>query len=180
MIVAFALGVTGCTTPYMRDRGNDAADIITLSVGTGAGAKARIGPVQAGLVYQRDTVGLRNGSLFARRPSLSTLDDRGISDEHGMDLNLLICGVEVSNTGDVIVERGKEFNTINLIVPVSIADPASSRLKPHYFFQIEALIGLGPTLRLGVNLGELVDFILGWTTVDIFNDDFESRHLGLN
>ena len=37
--------------------------------------------------------------------------------------------------------------------------------------QIEAAIGIGPSLRLGFNPGELLDFILGWTTVDIYGDD---------
>ena len=26
-------------------------------------------------------------------------------------------------------------------------------------------------VRLEINLGELLDFVLGWTTLDIFNDD---------
>jgi hypothetical protein len=33
------------------------------------------------------------------------------------------------------------------------------------------LLGLGGTLRLGFNPGELLDFILGWTAIDIYNDD---------
>ncbi len=31
----------------------------------------------------------------------------------------------------------------------------------------------GLTLGLGFNPGELLDFILGWTTLDIFKDDIE-------
>ena len=37
--------------------------------------------------------------------------------------------------------------------------------------QCELAAGLGPTVRLGFNPGELVDFILGWTTLDIYGDD---------
>ena len=44
---------------------------------------------------------------------------------------------------------------------------------PSYYNQIEAVIGVGPSLRLGFNPGELLDFILGWTTIDIYKDDLE-------
>ncbi len=169
--IAFAGLATGCasTRGYFVDRGRDAADIFTVTAGVGAGAKARVGPLQAGLVYQKDYAGLRSGALFARRPSLSLEDDRAL------DINLFICGAESSNTGDVITKREKDFNTFNLIVPVAIVEPESSQLTPPYFFQIEALVGLGPTVRLGFNPAELLDFILGWTTVDIFGDDLETR-----
>jgi hypothetical protein len=30
-------------------------------------------------------------------------------------------------------------------------------------------------LRVGFNPGELVDFLLGWTTLDIYNDDLGTR-----
>ena len=169
LLLALAAISTGCasTGGYFVDRGRDAADIFTATVGVGAGAKARIGPIQAGLVYQKDSIGLRSGSFFARRPSLSKEDDRA------MDINLLFCGVETSNTGDEIVRRGKKFSTWNYIVPVEYGI-FSSHLNPEYFFQVEALIGLGPTVRLGLNFGELLDFILGWTTIEIFNDDLNS------
>ena len=32
-----------------------------------------------------------------------------------------------------------------------------------------------PQARLGLNPGELLDFGLGWTTLDIFADDLEAR-----
>jgi len=98
-----------------------------------------------------------------------------LEDDRALDINLLICGAESSNTGDDIVRRGKEINTFNVIVPVMIVEPQSSQLNPEYFFQVEALIGLGPTVRLGLNCAELLDFIIGWTTIDIFNDDLGQR-----
>ena len=42
-----------------------------------------------------------------------------------------------------------------------------------YYTQIEAVVGAGPSVRLGFNPGELLDFILGWTTIDIYKDDLE-------
>lgn len=40
-----------------------------------------------------------------------------------------------------------------------------------YLTQIEVSTGIGGTLRFGFNPFELLDFILGWTTIDIFSDD---------
>ena len=45
----------------------------------------------------------------------------------------------------------------------------------YYYAQMEAVIGLGPSIRLGFNPGEVLDFVLGWFTIDIFNDDLEWR-----
>ena len=42
-----------------------------------------------------------------------------------------------------------------------------------FFTQVEVALGLGGTCRLGFNIGELVDFLLGWGGKDIFNDDLE-------
>jgi len=30
-------------------------------------------------------------------------------------------------------------------------------------------------LRIGFDIGALLDFVLGWTTIDIYSDDLESR-----
>ena len=47
----------------------------------------------------------------------------------------------------------------------------------HYYTQVEAAAGLLliPSVRLGLNPGELIDFVLGWTTLDIFQDDLEAE-----
>jgi len=160
--------VTGCATPYMTDRGRDAADIFTATVGLGAGAKARVGPVQAGLILNMDVGGIRNGELFTHEKSHSRRGNPG-------EVNLLVVGGETSNTSEEIRRRNKEFNTLNLIVPVAIVEPETSQLTPHYFTQLEVVCGLGPSIRLGFNPGELLDFILGWATIDIYNDDLEKR-----
>jgi hypothetical protein len=68
--------MTGCasTGRYFADRGRDAADIATVCVGVGAGAKVQIGPVHAGLIANTDLVGLRGGRLF----TFQTGEDGGI------------------------------------------------------------------------------------------------------
>lgn len=42
-----------------------------------------------------------------------------------------------------------------------------------YLFQIEVYVGVGLGIRLGFNFAELLDFIFGFTTIDILDDDLE-------
>lgn len=60
-----------------------------------------------------------------------------------------------------------------LTLPKGITQVVSTeeRVPWWYFTEIEAVGGLGLTLRMGVNPGEFVDFLLGWFGIDIFNDD---------
>ena len=46
--------LVACSLPYMKDRGRDGADVFTLTVGYGLGAKARAGPVTAAALFNRD------------------------------------------------------------------------------------------------------------------------------
>jgi hypothetical protein len=41
-----------------------------------------------------------------------------------------------------------------------------------YYTQIEVAGGLGMALRLGFNVGELVDFIIGFSGADLYRDDY--------
>jgi hypothetical protein len=153
----------------MANRGRDLADIFTATVGVGGGAKARIGPIQAGVILNLDKAGLRNGELFVH--------EKGPYSRRGNpgEINLLVLGGETSNTSETIRKRNKEFNTLNLIVPVGIVEPETSQMTPHYFTQLEVVCGLGPSFRLGFNPGELLDFVLGWAKIDIYNDDIERK-----
>ncbi len=50
---------------------------------------------------------------------------------------------------------------------------AGSSFPWYYYTQCEVCLGVLRGVRLGVNPGELLDFLLGWTTLDTFNDDLE-------
>ena len=65
LVLALVTLATGCATPYMVDRGRDAKDVFTATVGTGLGAKARVGPINAGLFTGADFYGLRGGEFAA-------------------------------------------------------------------------------------------------------------------
>jgi hypothetical protein len=41
----------------------------------------------------------------------------------------------------------------------------------YYYTQIEAALGVGGTIRIGMNAGEIMDFLFGWVGVDIMHDD---------
>lgn len=43
--------------------------------------------------------------------------------------------------------------------------------NPAYYTQFEISIGLGVTIRLGVNPGEFIDFLVGFASLDLYGDD---------
>ena len=67
-------------------------------------------------------------------------------------------------------DRGKGFGAMSAI-PFFVYDAGPRSI---YFSQLEASVGLGPTLTFGINLGELADFFLGWAGKDILQDDLSS------
>jgi hypothetical protein len=172
-----AIGVTGCvsTRNYLVNRGRDATDIITITGGLGAGAKARIGPLSAGLIANVDWIGLRGGSVFINKP------DRGPEYVFGMyDFNCTLIGEEYCGDRwkNIPSLRGKSYRAktlggISLLETPSGDHPRANTIP--YYTQIELAAGLLGTARLGLNPGELLDFVLGWTTLDIFSDDIEHK-----
>jgi hypothetical protein len=119
------------------------------------------------LVYQKDAVGLRNGTGFASRPSLKMAEGSG-----GWDLLALYFGGEQSNQGAAVDRRKKGFKTMVMFVPTGWWDTDTLKSVPcHYLTQIEVAGGAGFGFRFAFNPGELFDFLLGWATLDLFRDD---------
>ena len=50
-------------------------------------------------------------------------------------------------------------------------DVAWSRGHLYRLTQLEVAGGIVATGKLGLNPGELLDFLLGWTTLDLYDDD---------
>ena len=164
--------LAGCATPYMQDRKHDAADIFTVTVGTGAGAKARAGPITVGLLGNNDLFGFRKGCSLAPHHDLGSL---GM-----MDLTCTLLSYEAfgSGWGGIAKDRGKYYEAKG-ICGLTWAEIWGWKEAPWnanipYYTQIDAVLGVGGSLRLGVNAGELLDFIIGWSTFDIFADDVET------
>jgi len=159
--------LTGCATPYMIDRKRDLADIFTVAVGEGAGVKVQVGPIAApGLIWSFNRAGLVGGDPFV---------DSDASCDHGADFATcpILAVFDTGNMSDVAVQRNKFYQaTYCLCFPVfKDVEGNDARYPAPYFTQLEITAGLWYTLKLGVNPGELLDFLLGWTMVDIYHDD---------
>ena len=174
--LALCIAASGCSTAYYAQRGRDASDIVTATLGFGAGARARVGPVQAGLLWNTDVCGLRGGALGQvvcyethTREAVAPYPFRAPSlPDAQVRLPKRIFGNERYHVGDystAVARRGKAYEAVSAVPFVSVAD------EPEYYTQVEAVVGILVTLRLGLNVGELVDFVLGWTTIDIYGDD---------
>ena len=162
--IAAILGMNGCASSkaYLVDRGRDAADIFTATIGLGVGAKARVGPLQTGLLAQSDLVGLRGGAF-------PFVWDQGQYEIFPtIDLQAVYCGAENFDAdGYLTAIRYKDFSYESMI-PIYHTEKTPC---PYYYTQIDVVVALGPSIRLGCNPGEFLDFLLGWGTIDIFNDD---------
>lgn len=180
---------TGCASGYWIDRGRDAKDVFTCTYGYGAGAKVRVSAVNLGLFANLDARGLRTGKVGP----LGTLCDAPF------DLILLIRSMERCTTSHLESDRHKTFVSKGLLGIALAGDGtgkddlewevifptmrarnifpkiAFTRSIIPYYTQVEAAAGLGLTLRVGINIGELLDFVLGWTTLDLFGDDIATQ-----
>lgn len=164
-LLIILLSTSACSSKgYWSDRGRDALDIVTVGVGMGVGAKAQLGPLQAGALFEADGYTLRGSELTS-----GGLINNG-------EWQTLAIGEQQFVTTEL--DRNKNYSAATTIDQQTI--PFIYRLKcPDkaaywYYTQIEAVLAAGPALRLGFNPGELVDFILGWASVDIMSDDLMS------
>jgi hypothetical protein len=174
---------SGCaSTGYLGNRMRDAGDIFTATVGKFGIAKVRMGPLRTGVFAGEDIAGLRAGEIFF--PS-DVHDNR----EETFDSCVLDASEEIFEPGGLQIakERGKLFRTdkyptdkypFNVLyfpffnIPVKNPEITLPQKIP-YYTQIEVAAGIYRGIRLGINPGEILDFILGWTTIDIFDDDLK-------
>lgn len=156
------LGLTGCT--WLRQRGEDALDVLTLAAVAGGGVGVDIGPLGVGLDYFEDLAGLRGGAVGINRP---------LAPADGRHVQLLLLGYESTPPVAGALARGKCFTVIK--APIGIPDTETLGQVPPPFApcwtRVEAVIGLWFGLRVGINPGELVDFLVGWTGLDLYADD---------
>jgi hypothetical protein len=169
LLAVLATLTSGCSPRgYFTDRWADAKDVFTATAGWGGGAKARVGPLDAGLFVNVDLAGLRGGECFFGPGG----EPAGYTDA----VALLMLGGEwfeftFDEFGSLRTEARNKTYAYVFMPPSEIRFPKS----PSYYTDVQIAVGLGPTVRLGFNIGELLDFVLGWTTLDIYGDDIEAR-----
>ena len=172
LLVAFTC--SGCATSgYFVDRGRDAADIFTASLGFGGGAKVRVGPIQPAAFETVDLIGLRGGHAFLDGRKLHSNKEwfapirLGHVTKKGKTRMSFGAEVYAPALDGTTFWRRKYVEAHSPFPCVAIGSTAA------YYTQIEVAAGLLLTVRLGFNPGELLDFILGWMKIDIYHDDLE-------
>ena len=175
----------GCATgDYVIDRAADALDVVTLSVGAGAGLKVRVGPVGTGILWNVEGAGLRGGQFYANFDK-KNMEYTGMT----FPLMILLWGSEASgNLGEESFGLGmrrvarrhkvcRKADGMGVAFPlVWFVEAENVYEKWHYYTQVEFAGGVGFTIRIGANAAELADFLLGWTTLDIMADDLAAQY----
>ena len=181
-MISMATLLCGCASPrtYFANRGHDASDMFTLTVGKGGGATVRAGPIHFGLFGGYDHIGLRGGQLWTQWERESLVSPMAAM----MDPLLLlpggdgICFFEDDFTeGDEIREK----NYIGRGICPFVAIPAKQiegynhfdfdDTRKRFLTQVDASAGIYFTFHGCVDFAEILDFILGWTALDIMKDD---------
>ncbi|MCX7009266.1 MAG: hypothetical protein NTY53_18810 [Kiritimatiellaeota bacterium] len=186
-LLALVASLTGCasTRGYFVDRGRDAADIFTVTAGVGGGGQVRLGPIPLGFLRTSDVTGLRYGDVFCRAHPPDTEAEekcRTCGAICGILLFPVCClvgfggdGKGVSRYFEAIGNALDYYDKFPMSEPQLLRHKDAQGVRASDSYQLEAVAGLGLVFRVGINFGELLDFILGWTTIDIFGDDLEAR-----
>lgn len=150
--------LTGCA--YLHDRGRDACDMVTVAVeAPTVNAAIQLGPLPVGF-------GAADGKGFGLRSGGIGIYDTG-------ELNILCLGSRTFVPRERDLERDKGYEFTYFWIPGCHHQPDWHIHEGKWGngFQFEAALGLVVGTRVGVNLAEILDFVLGWTTLDICGDD---------
>lgn len=184
MLLMLCVLASGCasTGAYFSDRGRDAADIFTLTIEQGVGVTAHAGPISTGLGMIGGGRGLDGG----------TIANFGEGD---VELQLLVFGGNGFCTPSAERQKKRGGTQVLFVQHPSVAfmDWGSHQMNPFKAFfvdlypptwvkypgvtQFDASVALGIGPRIGFNLMELIDFICGWTTLDMLGDDMHRKKL---
>jgi len=160
--------LAGCSAAYWTDRGRDFLDVPTITFNSALGVRARVGPVHAGLIISGTDYGLRGGALEKEEWSGHTgncIECIGWGGE-SFDPKALL--------GDSKRCERKGFDAIDNAIPFLTIEIVEGGFHP-YWTQIEAQASFLLGLRLGLNPGEFADFLVGFSTLDIYGDDVAGK-----
>lgn len=180
LILLLLCFMSGCGQ-YARNRAADLADIFTIGAGVGLGATAQAGPAAVALFGNMDLIGIKGG-VPTLRPPLFLDNEKKYKEMNGTFGGILIYFDVIeyehpdSEPPKWYENRGKNgtHTTVGVLAPL---DLFSDNRGWTYYTNFEASVGLGPSVRLGFNPGELLDFLLGWFGVDIAGDDKREKNV---
>lgn len=172
------LVATGCTANERIARSADWAEVFTLTVGEGVGAKARLGHAQLGLYRGSDKAGLRAGRWGASWDTHDNYDylwafyGREYFDgwENGHPPLLANKRVAATHRFPFAVDRAAPHprRWTDSFGAEKLADGSENTA---YSTQMDLVVGLFGSVRIGFNPGELLDAIVGHLGGDLYGDD---------
>ncbi len=146
---------------YIKDRGNDLGDIVSVSLDAGLGVSGSIGPVSSGLGFHGNILGCKYSYCGSYNDASGTI-------LLGWQNKYLIHKEEFGLYEDeYFVFRGKRY----------LANDPQKRVFPVSSYgrvRIRIAILLGFTIEF--NFLELTDFLLGIGGVDILEDDWNTYY----
>lgn len=171
LLATILLTCSGCTSAYWLDRGRDFNDVFHMGIGPGIGASGRVSAVQMGIVSEMDFINLRGVQplhAFGKANTWSTAE-------------MVLSGAEEFKGGPaqaIMQQRRKTYGMDKIFMcwmrPMNNAKGTANlphSVSPAFYSDLEVTAGLLLAVRVGFNPGELVDFLLGFFTVDFYSDD---------
>ncbi len=162
--ISFQNNNHGPVAAYLKNRVMDSGDIFSLGFSTHAyGAKAVVSSSGLGLYFESPRIfygdpphaesrqlGLQNGEIGLHRSS---------------DFTLIVAVSEKSEAEDRFKRRRQAARSKEKIILGIQAE------NPKDYTRIGLAAGLYLGLRMECNVGELLDFLLGFLGIDIYSDD---------
>jgi len=161
---------------YFRNRLYDATDMVTIGLEKNVfGFAGWISCFGGGLQYAHKGIGfgLRNGNFGFYK----TGGDKLAYINSGNSILLLNSYAYIAYGSKKNRANKKVYRTRNIlgIIPVfpvpvkELQDRLTKDCKAPVALELSAGIYFG--IRVGINFSEILDFVLGWTTIDIMDDD---------
>ena len=161
--LATVIITSGCaTSDYMSNRYHDSMDIFTLTGNWSMGARARGGPISAGFSYLIADYGLGGGQIGPITAGPAAAVTGAMTDFTFVNMETF------KITPDY---RNKSYESMGIFLSSMAKLSSEKKIFWPYYTQVETVAGVGYGVRFGFNIGEFIDFLLGWTTIDIYGDD---------
>lgn len=162
IVCLFVPLIAGCA--YLHDRARDTMDIVTVS--------GEVGSVNASLQIFKGMTGLGGGEGEGFGFRSGVLGQYEYEEAH-----LVAFGMK----GFLPQDEDSRCKAYLMDYSWHFRDKHSPTITIkeglwHNAWQIELAVSLGVGVRAGINFAELLDFLLGWSMLDICRDDVATRN----